>query len=115
MGQSFKYLTSCGLTSIDTSKKENFISKTLHYSCMTTINKILAFLQEKLSNLAATYSTSNLSQLRCLLGSIFMLGFNWGYPGCSNSEISPIYQVILDSDKGDVNVGCGAWSKLEPL
>lgn len=77
------------------------------------MNKIIAFLQDKLSNLASTYSNSNQSQIRCLLGSIFMSGFNWDYPGCSNSQISPLYQSILDADKRGVQISWESWNILE--
>ncbi len=71
------------------------------------INAILRFLEEKLSDLSATYSTSSLSQLRSLLGTIFMSGFQWGYPGYSYSGFSPVYQAIRDADKPGIDVGCG--------
>ena len=59
------------------------------------MDKLVAFIKEKLSDLSVTYGSSNLSQLRCLLGSIFLKGLVWGYPGILNREISPIYQSIL--------------------
>lgn len=71
------------------------------------INAIIGFIKKKIANLPQTYSESNLSQLRCLLGSIFLSGFNWDYPGCSNTKISPLYQPILDSGDGVVNDGGG--------
>ncbi len=63
------------------------------------INKIIAFLEEKLSDVGLTYSKSSLSELRCLLGTIFLSGFAWGYPGYSDCTISPLYQEVLDADK----------------
>lgn len=62
-----------------------------------SMEEIVNFIKEKLTDLAETYSHSNLSQLRCLLGSIFLSGLIWGYPGISNRQISPIYQAILDT------------------
>lgn len=61
------------------------------------INKIVTFLEAKLKDLGETYATSNnLSQIRCLLGAIFLSGITWGYPGYSDYTISPIYQDILN-------------------
>lgn len=71
------------------------------------INKITAFIKVKLSDLAKTYSTSQLDQLRFLLSSIFYTGFGWSYPGYSNYKISPIYQAIRDADKPGIHVGWG--------
>lgn len=69
------------------------------------LNKITAFIKEKLSNLPNTYSSSTLSQLRCLLSTIFLSGFKWSYPGCSYEEMSPVYQAIRDADKPGVQIG----------
>ncbi len=63
------------------------------------IDSIVEFLNTKLFNLAETYTSSTLSQLRCLLGTLFPSGIVWNFPGCSNEVISPIYQAILHSDK----------------
>ena len=72
------------------------------------INAINAFIKAKISNLPLTYTTSQelkeLSQIRCLLGAIFMSGFTWDYPGCSHRGISPIYQEILDIEKEGVQI-----------
>ena len=73
------------------------------------INAIITFIENKLSDLSALYSASNIDQLRFLLSTIFYTGFNWSYPGYSNYKISPIYQAIRDADKPGVNVGCGTW------
>ena len=77
------------------------------------INKIVNCVKTKLSDLPNTYSTSNLSQIRCLLGSIFVSGFSWGYPGCSNYQISPTYQAIREADKPDVQDSCRAWIRTK--
>lgn len=77
------------------------------------INAITAFIKDKISNLPLTYSNSKLNELRSLLGSIFISGFTWDYPGISNCRISPLYQPILDSDSGVVNVGCRAWIRTK--
>ncbi len=70
------------------------------------IDKINEFLFDKLSDVGKTYSTSkSLNQIRCLLGTIFMSGFAWGYPGYSNCEISALYQEVLDSDNQGVTIG----------
>lgn len=78
------------------------------------IEDITEFLKTKLSDLAQTYEDSTLSQLRCLLGSFFLSGIIWAYPGCSNREISPLYQSILDGDKQDVAFGEPSRQQVEP-
>lgn len=77
------------------------------------INKIIAFLQDKLSNLAKTYQESSLEQLRFLLSTIFISGFKWSYPGYSYDGFSPVYQAIRDADKPGVKVGCQAWIRTK--
>lgn len=70
------------------------------------IEKINAFLMEKLSDLGKTYDTSkSLTQIRCLLGTVFLSGFSWSYPGYSDCTISALYQSILDADKGVCTIG----------
>ena len=69
------------------------------------IDKIAEFIKEKLRDLSVTYDTSTLSQVRCLLGSIFLSGMIWAYPGYSNRTISPIYQDILDCGNDNVTIG----------
>lgn len=69
------------------------------------IDKIGEFIKEKLADLSVTYDSSTLSQLRCLLGSIFLSGMIWDYPGCSNRRISPIYQEILTCDNDNITLG----------
>lgn len=69
------------------------------------INAIVEFTKTKLADLSKTYADSNLSQLRCLIGTVFMSGIIWGYPGCQYQEISPLYQSILDCDNPGVTIG----------
>lgn len=69
------------------------------------IEKVVEFIKKKLSDLALTYETSTLSQIRCLLGSIFLSGLAWDYPGCSNRGFSPIYQAIREFEHKDVSLG----------
>ena len=69
------------------------------------VDEITKFIKAKISDLEATYSTSKLSPMRCLLRSIFLSGFKWEYPGCSNDGISPLYQPILDVDKTAIPLG----------
>ncbi len=59
------------------------------------IDAITDFIKEKIGKLSETYSNSSLSQLRCLLGSIFPSGFAWSYPGCSNTIVSALYQPLM--------------------
>jgi site-specific DNA recombinase len=75
------------------------------------INKITDCVKEKLADLPGTFTASRdkLRQLHCLLGTIFMSGFSWGYPGCSDYTISPLYQAIRDADNPPVDIGCGTW------
>ena len=77
------------------------------------IQKIIDFIEEKLSNLAQTFSTSTITQLQFLLSTIFSSGFSWGYPGISYQGFSPVYQAIRDSDDPDIKVGCGTWIRTK--
>ncbi len=77
------------------------------------INAIIGFLQNKLANLAKTFSTSNITQLQFLLSTIFMSGFSWGYPGISYQGFSPIYQAIHDAGDPGIKVGCGTWTRTK--
>ncbi len=69
------------------------------------IDAIVEFIKAKLADLALTYGTSTLSQIRCLLGSIFLSGLVWRYPGCSNQGISPIYQSIHQCSNDNITFG----------
>ena len=69
------------------------------------IDKIVEFIKVKLKDLSVTYGCSSLSQICCLLGSIFLSGMVWSYPGYSNRMISPIYQYILNCDNDNVTIG----------
>jgi site-specific DNA recombinase len=79
------------------------------------LDAIIAFIKAKLSDLAQTYSTSTLSQLRCLIGSIFLTGIEWNYPGISNQKISPIYQSILETSEGGVPFGDPSGIRIHDL
>ncbi len=69
------------------------------------IKKIEAFIRAKLANLGTTLNTSDLSQLRCLLGSIFLKRMVWGYPGILNRGFSPVYQAIRECSENKVPFG----------
>ena len=69
------------------------------------INTIIKFIETKIKHLPKTYEKSTLSQIRCLLGSIFMTELSWQYPGCSKGQISPIYQPICSDRPEVVNIG----------
>ena len=58
------------------------------------LEAIIKFMKDKFSSLGKTYQMSTLSQIRVLLCSIFPSGLAWGYPGLSNTKISPLYQCI---------------------
>lgn len=68
----------------------------------------IKFLEAKLKDLATTYeeSTPMLAALRSFLGSIFLSGFAWQYPGYSKTEISPLYQAVQQFDNPNVSVSC---------
>jgi len=72
---------------------------------INNIDKITEFIKTKLADLALTYDSSSLSQIRCLLGSIFLSGVTWEYPGCSNRGISLYYQYIRDIDTASAAFG----------
>ena len=75
------------ITSIQVTKDDSLLAK-------YNLESIVKFMKEKFENLGTTYQMSNLSQIRVLLCSIFPSGLVWGYPGLSNTEISPLYQSI---------------------
>lgn len=84
------------------------------------IDDIEKFIFDKLSDLSKTFDSyiknrtqKGLSELRCLLGSIFLSGIIWGYPGCSNREISPIYQSIRDAENTQCTFGEPSILRLE--
>ena len=85
------------LSSAQTSKNDALVDQ-------YNIDAIEEFIYDKLADLSKTFdlyiknsTQRGLSELRCLLGSIFTSGIVWGYPGCLNREISPIYQSIRDA------------------
>ena len=75
----------------------------------------IIFLEKKLRDLSVTYeeSTPMLVALRSFLGSIFLSGFAWQYPGYSNCEISPLYQSIRQFDDPAVSISCGTWIRTK--
>ena len=79
------------------------------------IDKIVEFIKAKLADLSVTYDSSSLSQIRCLLGSIFLSGVTWEYPGCSNRGISPIYQDIRTCDNDNITFGDPTALSIEPM
>ncbi len=80
------------------------------------INKIIIFLQEKLSNLEATYTnTKELGTMRSLLSTIFLSGFIWSYPGISYQRMSPMYQAIRDAGQPGVKLGSPDWTRTSNL
>ncbi len=60
-----------------------------------TIEDISEFMKKKFRDLGETYDSSDLSERRVLLGSIFPSGLHWQYSGYSNREIGALYQSIL--------------------
>ncbi len=70
-----------------------------------TLEDTVAFINEKLADLSATYDDSLLEEKKALLGSIFPSGMAWNYPGISNRDIGAMYQSIRAFANGDVHVG----------
>lgn len=62
------------------------------------IDELTSFLRTKLADLGETYRTSNIRQIKVLLGSMFPVGVAWDYSGTLNPVISPLYQAIRDFD-----------------
>ena len=92
------------ITSVQMSKDDALLAK-------YNLGEIVKFMQDKFENLGRTYQLSTLSQIRVLLCSIFPSGLLWGYPGLSNSEISPLYQCIRMFEAGRVSSGAARESR----
>ncbi len=75
------------------------------------LEAIVAFMKDKLANLGQTYQLSDLGQIRVLLCSIFPSGLAWDYPGFTNTEISPIYQSILQFEPERLGLGAARESR----
>lgn len=71
------------------------------------IDKVTSFIKTMLADLGETYKKSNISQIKVLLGSIFPTGVAWRENGTLNHRISPIYQAIINFDKGGIPSGGG--------
>jgi site-specific DNA recombinase len=71
------------------------------------IDKITKFVEDKATNLEATYTNpkNDLIFIRSFIRSIFMSGFKWSYPGCSNDRLSPPYQALRDIEKNPLPFG----------
>ena len=69
------------------------------------LEAIMTFIADKFENLAETYTNSTLDQKRTLLCSIFPSGLQWGYPGYSNTVLSPFYRSMLDIQRDSVPFG----------
>lgn len=69
------------------------------------IDKIIVFMKENLNNLAGLYSSSDIDQIKVLLGSIFPSGLTWDNSGRLNHQISPIFQAVRDADRLDFALG----------
>lgn len=73
------------------------------------LNNIIEFMRDKFSDLGMTFVKSDLKQQRVLLHSIFALDLVWSYPGLSNAELNPLYQIITDIEEASVKFG--AWKR----
>jgi hypothetical protein len=69
------------------------------------IEALTTFIKTLLADLGETYKRSNISQIRVLLGSIFLFEIAWDYNGTLNHRISPIYQSIRYMDKHPISFG----------
>ncbi len=69
------------------------------------IEALTTFMKTLLADLGETYKRSNISQIRVLLGSIFLFEIAWDYNGTLNHRISPIYQSIRYMDKHPISFG----------
>ena len=67
------------------------------------LQAIVKFIEDKLVDLAKTFDSEGLEQKRVLVCSIFPSGMSWGYPGYSNTKISPFYQAILALQENNVS------------
>lgn len=83
---------------IQTTKNDAVIEK-------YNLGAITKFVKDKLENIPKTYDGSKLEQKRVLLCSIFPVGLRWGYPGYTNTQISPFHQAILDLQKNNALAG----------
>lgn len=59
-----------------------------------SITKITDFMSTMLADLGNWYKSSDLSQKKVLISSIFPAGIVWSYPGYSNCKISLLYKAI---------------------
>ena len=69
------------------------------------IDKIIVFMKENLNDLAGLYSSSDIDQIKVLLGSIFPSGLTWDNSGRLNHQVSPIFQAVRDADRLDFALG----------
>lgn len=76
---------------------ENLISK-------YTLEEVTNFTTALFTNPAKAYQQGDLYQKRELLCSIWSLGLTWIYPGISNTQISPIYQVIREGASAQLGI-----------
>ena len=60
------------------------------------VSLITEFVEQKMANVAETFASSNLKQIRVLLCSIFPEGIANGRNGFVNTPLSPFYKAILD-------------------
>jgi hypothetical protein len=77
------------------------------------LEDITKFIQAKFTNLNNTFDSSLLKQKRVLMCSIFPSGLDWGYPGYSNTQISPFYRSLLGFEQGQVKIGTLYRAKLD--
>lgn len=69
------------------------------------LEAITKFIQDKFKDLNKTFNVSDLERKKVLMCSIFPEGLRWGYPGYSNTQISPFYQGLLSLQKSKVPSG----------
>lgn len=77
------------VSSVQAAKSDTVIEK-------YNLEAITKFIQAKFTDLNNTFASSLLKQKRVLVCSIFPRGLSWGYPGYSNTFISPFYRCLSD-------------------
>ncbi|HET8669416.1 MAG TPA: recombinase family protein, partial [Candidatus Saccharimonadales bacterium] len=86
------------IKSIQTAKSDTIIEK-------YNLEAITDFIQQKFTDLNNTFAASLLKQKRVLMCSIFPQGLSWGYPGYSNTQISPFYRCLMEVEENNVLSG----------
>ena len=71
------------------------------------LTAIQDFVKTKLTDLGETYKKSSTSQIKVILGSVFVSGLSMDIVGTPNYQISPMYQFMKDFQEDGVPSGGG--------